>query len=181
MPDHSKMQTMLMTAGFTGIEVADEPEFYLAVGTRPCRDNRQTLGHVGSFSRRERLRASSRVDRSSKTHPPWRIWRSSVEGANRYQRNLQATAPDRVTTTIPLVVVHRAHRVQLTVYSNAVAESFFKSLKSELVDWKHYKTRDEARRDIFQYIEVFYNRQRLHSKLGYMSVQFELAALALAA
>lgn len=64
-------------------------------------------------------------------------------------------------------------------WDNAVAESFFKSLKSELVDWQHYKTRDQARRDIFQYIEIFYNRQRLHSKLGYMSpLQFELAALA---
>ncbi|MEN6415832.1 MAG: IS3 family transposase, partial [Armatimonadota bacterium] len=67
-------------------------------------------------------------------------------------------------------------------WDNAVAESFFKSLKSELVDWQHYRTRDEARRDIFQYIEVFYNRQRLHSKLGYISPsQFELAALAAAA
>ncbi|MCE5324376.1 IS3 family transposase [bacterium] len=64
-------------------------------------------------------------------------------------------------------------------WDNAVAESFFKSLKSELVDWQHYKTRDQERMDIFQYIEVFYNRQRLHSKLGYMSpLQFELAAAA---
>jgi putative transposase len=64
-------------------------------------------------------------------------------------------------------------------WDNAVAESYFKSLKTERIHWRHYRTRDEARRDIFQYIEVFYNRQRLHSKLGYQSpVQFELAALA---
>lgn len=64
-------------------------------------------------------------------------------------------------------------------WDNAVAESFFKSLKTERICWRHYRTRDEARRDIFQYIEVFYNRQRLHSKLGYQSpMQFELAALA---
>ena len=64
-------------------------------------------------------------------------------------------------------------------WDNAVAESFFKSLKTERIHWRHYRTRDEARRDIFQYIEVFYNRQRLHSKLGYQSpMQFELAALA---
>lgn len=64
-------------------------------------------------------------------------------------------------------------------WDNAVAESFFKSLKTERTYWRHYRTRDEARRDIFQYIEVFYNRQRLHSKLGYQSpMQFELAALA---
>ena len=64
-------------------------------------------------------------------------------------------------------------------WDNAVAESFFKSLKTERTYWRHYRTREEARRDIFQYIEVFYNRQRLHSKLGYQSpMQFELAALA---
>lgn len=64
-------------------------------------------------------------------------------------------------------------------WDNAVAESFFKSLKTERTYWRRYRTREEARRDIFQYIEVFYNRQRLHSKLGYQSpMQFELAALA---
>jgi transposase InsO family protein len=64
-------------------------------------------------------------------------------------------------------------------WDNAVAESFFKSLKMERTYWRHYRTREEARRDIFQYIEVFYNRQRLHSKLGYQSpMQFELAAIA---
>jgi len=64
-------------------------------------------------------------------------------------------------------------------WDNAVAESFFKSLKTERTYWTHYKTRAEARRDIFEYIEVFYNRVRLHSTLGYQSpVQFEIAALA---
>jgi putative transposase len=64
-------------------------------------------------------------------------------------------------------------------WDNAVAESFFKTLKMERIYWRHYLTRDDARRDIFEYIEVFYNRQRLHSKLGYQSpVQFELAAVA---
>jgi len=64
-------------------------------------------------------------------------------------------------------------------WDNAVAESFFKSMKMERTYWRNYRTRDEARRDIFQYIEVFYNRVRLHSTLGYRSpMQFELAALA---
>jgi transposase InsO family protein len=58
-------------------------------------------------------------------------------------------------------------------------ESFFHSLKIEQVHHRDYQTRDEARRDIFEYIEIFYNRQRRHSTLGYLSpVQFELAALA---
>jgi len=59
-------------------------------------------------------------------------------------------------------------------YDNAPMESFFATLKSELVNHHHFQTRDQARRAIFEYIEVFYNRQRLHSALGYRSpVEFE--------
>lgn len=52
-------------------------------------------------------------------------------------------------------------------YDNAMAESFFKTLKTELIYQNKYQTRAEAKQDIFEYIEVFYNRQRLHSALGY--------------
>ena len=52
-------------------------------------------------------------------------------------------------------------------YDNAVAESFFSSLKNELVHGRDYYTREEARTEIFEYIELFYNRQRLHQSLGY--------------
>jgi transposase InsO family protein len=59
-------------------------------------------------------------------------------------------------------------------YDNAPIESFFSRLKNELIHHCHYRTRDEARRDIFEYIEVFYNRQRVHSALGYRSpLEFE--------
>jgi len=59
-------------------------------------------------------------------------------------------------------------------YDNAVAESFFARLKRELVDRAGYATRDAARQSIFEYIEVFYNRQRRHSSLGYVSpAEFE--------
>jgi len=59
-------------------------------------------------------------------------------------------------------------------YDNAVVESFFSSLKKERIRRKTYLTRDEARADIFDYIEVFYNRTRRHSKLGMLSpVDFE--------
>jgi len=54
-------------------------------------------------------------------------------------------------------------------YDNACAESFFGSIKSELIYLNHYKTRKEASSSIFEYIEVFYNRIRLHSSLGYKS------------
>jgi putative transposase len=52
-------------------------------------------------------------------------------------------------------------------YDNAVAESFFSTLKSELLVGRAFQSRDEARREIFDYIEVFYNRRRLHQSLGY--------------
>jgi transposase InsO family protein len=59
-------------------------------------------------------------------------------------------------------------------YDNAAMESFFGTLKSEQVNDQHYHTRTEARQDIFSYIEVFYNRQRRHSTLGYLSpAEFE--------
>lgn len=61
-------------------------------------------------------------------------------------------------------------------YDNAAKESFFHTLKTELVNHEHYRTRAEARASVFEYIEAFYNRQRLHSTLGYMSpVDFERA------
>lgn len=59
-------------------------------------------------------------------------------------------------------------------WDNAVAESFFANLKNELVYWKNFRNREEARSAVFDYIEIFYNRQRLHQTLGYHSPeQFE--------
>lgn len=52
-------------------------------------------------------------------------------------------------------------------WDNAAMESFFHSLKVELVHTARFQTREEARKSIFDYIEVFYNRQRRHSYLGY--------------
>ena len=61
-------------------------------------------------------------------------------------------------------------------YDNAVMESFWSTLKTELVHHEHYRTRDQARQSIFEYIEAFYNRKRLHSSLGYVSPEtFEAA------
>ena len=48
-------------------------------------------------------------------------------------------------------------------YDNAVAESFFSTLKRELVHHHKYSTHEEAKRSLFEFIEVFYNRQRRHS------------------
>ena len=54
-------------------------------------------------------------------------------------------------------------------WDNAVVESFFGSLKQELVQWRNYQTRYEAQQDILEYIAMFYNSTRLHSYLDYMS------------
>jgi putative transposase len=64
-------------------------------------------------------------------------------------------------------------------WDNAPMESFFGSLKMECTHHRRYHSRSEARRDIFYYIEVFYNDERLHSSLGYRSpAQYELKVAA---
>ena len=74
----------------------------------------------------------------------------------------------------------KEHKIQSSMnqrgscYDNAVVESFFKTLKAELVRTVRFNTKEEAKAKLFEYIEVFYNRKRLHSTLGYKSpVEFE--------
>ena len=60
------------------------------------------------------------------------------------------------------------------VWDNAAMESFFSSLKTERTSSKTYRTRDEAKADVFDYIERFYNPKRRHSTIGYLSpMEFE--------
>ena len=64
-------------------------------------------------------------------------------------------------------------------YDNAVMESFFSSIKQELTHHENFLDRDEARSQVFDYIEVFYNRQRLHGGLNYRSpAEFEKMCVA---
>jgi putative transposase len=59
-------------------------------------------------------------------------------------------------------------------YDNAMAESLFATIKKGHLCWEHFRTKEEARRRIFEYVEIFYNRVRRHSALGYKSpVAFE--------
>jgi putative transposase len=63
------------------------------------------------------------------------------------------------------------------VWDNAAMESFFSSLKTERTARKTYRTRDEAKADVFDYIECFYNAKRRHSTIGYKSpMEFEMQA-----
>ena len=62
-------------------------------------------------------------------------------------------------------------------WDNAAMESFFSSLKTERTGRKTYRTRDEARADVFDYIERFYNLKRRHSTIGFVSpMEFERQA-----
>ncbi len=65
---------------------------------------------------------------------------------------------------VPLVASHGT-----SCYDNAITESFFHTLKTECVFFENYQTRQEGHRRLFDYIEVFYNRQRLHSSLNYQT------------
>ena len=78
------------------------------------------------------------------------------------------------------LLAHHAITVSMSragdCYDNALAESFMATLKTELIDRQPWPTRRAARHAIFDWIEAFYNRQRLHSELGYQSpVAFEAA------
>lgn len=67
------------------------------------------------------------------------------------------------------------HKIKLSMsgtghcFDNAVAESFFHTLKTEHTNFCNYRIREEAKNSIFEYVEVFYNRKRLHSTIGYSS------------
>ncbi|MCA1636571.1 MAG: integrase core domain-containing protein, partial [Acidobacteria bacterium] len=67
-------------------------------------------------------------------------------------------------------------------YDNAVVESFFATLEWELIERSEWRTRDEARLAIFEYIECWYNPKRRHSSLGYLSpAEYERKLLSRAA
>jgi len=71
----------------------------------------------------------------------------------------------------------KAHGILLSMsrtgncYDNAVIKNFFDTLKTELIHHCSYPTRNQAKHNLFEYIEVFYNRERIHSPLGYLSPQ----------
>jgi transposase InsO family protein len=60
-------------------------------------------------------------------------------------------------------------------WDNAPMESFYATLKGELVEQRDYLTRDEATADVFLFLEGWYNRRRLHSALGYLSPEQKIA------
>jgi putative transposase len=101
-------------------------------------------------------------------------WREPLEGLILHSdRGSQYTSEE-------FLVLVKEHRLQPSMsrtgncYDNAVTESFFHTLKTEHIYFNRYETRQEARTSIFDYIEVFYNRQRKHSTINYLSpMQYE--------
>jgi len=87
-------------------------------------------------------------------------------------------------TSIYRELIHR-HQIRQSMsrkgdcWDNAPMESFFHSLKTELVMHCDYRTTDEARASLFEYMEVFYNRQRRHSTINYVApLIFEASTIA---
>jgi transposase InsO family protein len=87
-------------------------------------------------------------------------------------------------TAADYLALLKEHDIQVSMsdkgdpYDHAMMESFFSTLRAELTDLERFPTRQAARTAVFEFIEVFYNRQRLHSSLGYRSpLAFETAPL----
>lgn len=103
------------------------------------------------------------------------LWRRKPKGAllHHSDRGIQYAAGDYQELLAEHGIACSMSR-KGNCWDNAVVESFFHTLKVELVHDRRYLTRDEARQDIFEWVEVFYNRQRRHSTLGYRSpAEFE--------
>lgn len=83
--------------------------------------------------------------------------RGSIYGSDAYQSKLVASG------LVPSMSRHG------DCYDNAVAESFFSTLKNELVYDQRFESRNHARTEVFKFIEIYYNRQRLHQSLGYVT------------
>ena len=87
---------------------------------------------------------------------------------NVLDRSFEAPAPNRIICSMSQ---------SGNAWDNAAMESFFSSLKTERTARKTYRTRDDAKADVFDYIECFYNAKRRHSTIGYRSpMEFEMQA-----
>jgi putative transposase len=148
---------------------------------------RWTVRLVGATSRRDRsdeeLGAKVRASfiGSDRTYGAWRVWRDLLSegipcGLHRIERlmRLQALKPVRADVDCRPICVSGADQA---MWDNAAMESFFSSLKTERTARKTYRTREDAKADVFDYIERFYNAKRRHSTIGCISpMEFERQA-----
>jgi transposase InsO family protein len=148
----------------------DEGWLYLAVLLDTC--SRLIVGRAMSVNRDEALvTAALRMALARRKVP------ADTDLIQHTDRGSQYTADD-------YLALLKAHGIAVSMsgksdpYDNAMMESFFSTLRAELTDLERFATRQAARTAVFEFIEVFYNRQRLHSSLGYRSpLAFETAHL----
>ena len=102
-------------------------------------------------------------------------WRKPSDGLILHSDRGSQYASSELQSLAKEQIIHLSMGKTGSCYDNAVTESFFHTLKTEHIYFHHYDTRQDARTSIFEYIETFYNQQRLHSTLGNLSpMQFEL-------
>jgi putative transposase len=103
------------------------------------------------------------------------FWRRPVEDLILHSDRGSQYASTELRSLAKEQMIHLSMGKTGSCYDNAVTESFFHTLKTEHIYFHRYETRQDARTSIFEYIETFYNQQRLHSTLGNLSpMQFEL-------
>ena len=123
--------------------------------------NREVVGWAMSDSNDTALTLNALSMALSNHKPPVGLIHHSDRGSNYTAKNYCKALSER---DIRISMSRKGN-----CWDNAVAESFFATIKKELIHRFHFKTRREAASAIFEYVEVFYNRIRKHSKLGYTS------------
>ncbi len=123
--------------------------------------SRQVVGWAMEPYLNDRLTLKALRMALARRRPPAGLLHHSDRGSQYASRDYQTLLLDQQA----LVSMSRTGNV----YDNAPMESFFATLKTELIHQRTYPSRQQAKADIFEYIEVFYNRQRLHSALNYRS------------
>ena len=159
----------------TDVTFVDTDEGWLYLAPMIDLYNREVVGWAMSESNDTALTLSALSMALSRHQPPQGLVHHSDRGSN---YTAKAYREALLENHITLSMSRKGN-----CWDNAVAESFFATIKKELIHRFHFKTRREAASAIFEYIEVFYNRIRKHSKLGYNSPEqyrnnYKAAALA---
>jgi transposase InsO family protein len=97
------------------------------------------------------------------------LWRNPDYGLIFHSDRGTQFSSERVKHILQSNGIQQSMGAKGTCYDNAVLESFFSTLKKELIYREKYQDIDELQKSLFEYIEIFYNRQRKHSTLGYLS------------
>ena len=143
-----------------GLYGSDHIHKRLKVQGNPCSRKRiaRLMRQHGLNSKRRQKRRKGLSDRGLLHHSD----RGSQYTANHYLKHLADHG----------VLVSMSNKAD--PYDNAMIENFFFTFRAELTDLHEFATRDEARVDLFDFIEVFYNRQHIHSSIDYLSpVEYE--------